>query len=255
MKRITLIFAVLAFSGTGAVIWQRDSLSEFRENENHRIKRENVSGISNAEAGAIEQELRALREQTKELPKLRNEISQLRSMQVELARARAENERLLDARRTGSLIPHEPPPGFISKDRLTFAGYATPEAAIETFFWAMREGNVGAVMESLSPGNEDRLHFEQMDTKAREKLDQKFKDDGQRRTMEHFNDFTIASREETARGVFRFHIRSSVVTNTFPLELGRFGNEWKLRDIGPSGNGRAMPVPQISPPNRPRPVR
>src|ERR1043166_2530272 len=142
------------------------------------------------EDAALKQEVVALRDATRELPKLRNEVGQLRVTRIELDRAREENARLLNAKQTGAPIPREAPPGFTSKERLTFAGFSTPENAVETFFWAMREGGVAAIFEAMSPENEDRVRFEQSTPEYREELAQRFRNETQ--MMKHFNDFTIA---------------------------------------------------------------
>ena len=247
VKQATLFCAVVAVLGTSVVMWQQRSLAVLRRDQKLGAINEAAADGTTITDAALQQDLIAMREQTRELPKLRNEIGQLRAVRSELAAARAENARLLEAKRTGALIPRESPPGFVSKERLAFAGFATPEAALETFFWSMREGNVVVAMESMSPENEDRVRFEQRSAKEREELANSFKTNVEGRGMGSFNDFTVAQREEISPDALALHIRSSVATNTFRFGLKRFGSEWKLTDMGPQGNGRAIGLPQISP--------
>jgi hypothetical protein len=85
-------------------------------------------------------ELAGLRKDVSDLPRLRNEISQLRQ-QVAAAQYRPP-------------APEPNPPAvaaaphalgqFITKEQLAFAGYATPEAAVQTMVWAVVAGNYEA---------------------------------------------------------------------------------------------------------------
>jgi hypothetical protein len=231
MKRMTLIFAVLAISGTGVVIWQRHSLSEFQENQNRRLHHETGTGISNAEAAAIEQEVTALREETKELPKLRNEVSQFRATQIELTKARAENARLLEAKRTGLSIPREAPPGFILKEQLKNAGFATPEAAVQTFFWAMSQGDLGTMLQALSAGSEDKKHIENSPPEERAELELKVKADRNRNPMNNFRDFAVRQKEVISDTAVVLYVGSSPSTKTTKIQMEQNGGEWRLRDL------------------------
>src|ERR1041385_918951 len=89
MKRATLVCAVLALAGTGAVIWQQRSLAELR-------RPHGSLGFTDAatmdDNNAEQREVLALREQTKDLPRLRNEVTQLRAHRAELDAARRERE-------------------------------------------------------------------------------------------------------------------------------------------------------------------
>jgi hypothetical protein len=111
MKRLTILCAFLAVFGTGAVLWQRNVLSQVLTDagESNPVR---STGETRTSDTTPQQKVAALREQTKELPKLRNEISQLRAVRSELAAARAENARLLEAKQNGSALPRESPAGF-----------------------------------------------------------------------------------------------------------------------------------------------
>ena len=67
-----------------------------------------------------------------ELPKLRGDVTQLRQQL-------ATQERRADR-----------PLGYIAKDKIAFAGYATPEAALETITWAHLNGTYDQSIEALS---------------------------------------------------------------------------------------------------------
>lgn len=231
MKRLTIVCAFLAVFGTGAVLWQRNVLSQVLTDASEPNP-VGSTGETWASDTTLQQKVAALREQTKELPKLRNEISQLRAMRSELTAARTENARLLEAKQTGSQISRESPAGFVSRESLAFVGSATPEAALQSFFWALREGNMKVAMQSMPADNDELLELEQMPPQERTKIEEQFKASSEVQMMQRFNDFTVASREEISDDEVVLYVRSSVATNTFPHALKRFGSEWKITGTG-----------------------
>jgi len=226
-----MLCAFLALSGTCAVLWQRNGLSQLhaQAGEPGSFGPTEDTRIGDT---TLQQEISALREQAKELPKLRNEASQRRPVRSELAVVRAENARLLEAKQTGGKIPRESPAGFVSRDSLVFVGRATPEAALQSFFWALREGNMRAAMQSMPADNDELVQLEQMPPQERTKIEEQFKASGEVQMMQRFDDFAVASREEISDDEVVLYVRSSVATNTFPHALKRFGSEWKITGMG-----------------------
>jgi hypothetical protein len=171
-----------------------------------------------------------LREQTKDLPRLRNEVTQLRVRKGEMDAARNERAKLMAAKQTGAPVPRETPPGFISKDRLTNAGFATPEDALQTFFWAMRDGNLALTIGALVSTNQERRNIERLSAEKRAELEQHFSNDREK-MMDNFNDFAVRERETLSDDLVALHVGSSLSTNTMKIHLAREGAEWRLRDL------------------------
>jgi hypothetical protein len=157
------VIALVAFLGAAAFLaWQHNGLQWLRA-ENVRL----VSG--QAEAAQLKSdfalmenwqdvsvEISNLQAQNHELPKLRNEVRELREQQQELETLRTENARLNSLAQRANIQPSAPPPFLanlpvMSKESLTNAGFATPEATAQTYFWAVREANQKAWMNCLSP--------------------------------------------------------------------------------------------------------
>jgi hypothetical protein len=226
MRSTTILCGLLALFGTGAVVWQQRSMPV----EGKQAGAPTVADGVNTSDLVLQLEIKSMREEVRELPKLRNEVGQLRAVRTELAAARAENARLLEAKRTGAVIPRETPPGFISKERLVNAGLGTPEAALQTFFWATLEGNLAAIMD-LMPAEEGKEYFEKLTPADRAQEESSFRNSDEVRGMSAFHDFTVAQREQISEDTVALHIRSSVTTNTFPFEFKRFGTEWKLNKM------------------------
>ena len=228
-KRATFMMAVLAAVSTATVVWQRVSSPD----ANQQLRAAPmVNSESNALANSqLEQEVEGLRAQTRDLAKLRNEVSQLRARQNELADARAENAQLLDAKRTGAKLPREAPPGFISKEQLRNAGFETPENAVQTFFWAMREGELAVMLQGLVPENEERKQLDRMPPEKRMEFEKLFRAKDSREAMDHFNDFAVRGKEVISDDDVVLYIGSSLSTNTAKVKLARTAGEWRLHDL------------------------
>ena len=151
MKSITAIAALLALLGTLAVLWQHRSFSKTRESVSVGFTREIPTPPPEA-TNSIQEEILALRDQTRDLAKLRNEASSLRATRTELSAARAEAAQLLEAKESRR-TPAPLPPEFIPRQQLVNAGFATPEAALQTFFWAMSEKNLDVLLRAVLPSH------------------------------------------------------------------------------------------------------
>jgi hypothetical protein len=98
-------------------------------------------------------------EQFNELLKLRGEVGLLRQKTNDLVKLQEEND-TLRAARTATQTNQPPPDGLpqdIPKDLLTFAGYATPAAALQSAFWAASKGDVKTFFASVTPETNERI--------------------------------------------------------------------------------------------------
>jgi TolA-binding protein len=123
-----------------------------------------AQGAGDHRARQQETELERLRAEARELLKLRGEINTLRSGLKELDTLRVENRRLQEAARAPRpAAPAEAPAARpaaadqFPRDQWAFAGYGTPEAALISAVWAMREGRPQTYLESLSPEEQTRM--------------------------------------------------------------------------------------------------
>ena len=92
-----------------------------------------------------------------ELLKLRSEAGRLPGLSNELEKARIENAQLRARLAAGESQTLSAPPapsaaeGRFPLEAWANAGYASPEAAIRTWVWAMDKGDKKAMLESLAP--------------------------------------------------------------------------------------------------------
>ena len=92
-----------------------------------------------------------------ELLALRAEVTRLHERQRELGGVRATHAQLSaqpqsDGAASGSAAGTTPvPPGYKRKNQLRAAGFATPEAALESLFWAMAHRETDVLAQAVSP--------------------------------------------------------------------------------------------------------
>lgn len=159
----------------------------------------------------------------RELLRLRGEIGVLRQETQELEAAREEN-RLARAANAGPTADYWP------QDSWTFAGYASPEATLQTFLWGAKTGNLEAVLAGLTP--DMRRGFEaEFKGKSEEETEVRLMD-----TIVPLQSVHILSRETQADDEVvlstAFQTPNEIQTNQIVLK--RVGNEWKLWQPAPS---------------------
>jgi hypothetical protein len=154
-KRITGI--VLVAGLLAGIAWQRNTVTRLqKQNETLRPAQEEAVRLELENA-----ELPKLRAMVAEQPqsvgvspellRLRNEVRQLRLQRSESDRLKMENERIATEIRSGIASQQKlsEMEGYLAKESWSNAGFDTPEAALQTYFWAMREGNIARFVECL----------------------------------------------------------------------------------------------------------
>jgi hypothetical protein len=155
--RILLIAAGLAVAAV-LLLWSQAKAVSRLERENkqlrilaaeaHRLSDENQHIPELRVAAAQAQQLRT---ETRDLHRMRGEIHQLRNGEKKLKQARADNEQLhkLQAAGASSTDPATVPVPFVTQAELADVGQATPDALVQTLFYAMREGDFGRMKECV----------------------------------------------------------------------------------------------------------
>ncbi|HWD92102.1 MAG TPA: hypothetical protein VG938_07105 [Verrucomicrobiae bacterium] len=105
-------------------------------------------------------------EQLAELDKLRDEVQSLRrrtndivTLQGELRRVRAELSRTRDMMASNG-PPDVPAEDIYPRDSWTFAGFDTPEDAVESATWAISEGDQDTYLAALAPELREEMQAE-----------------------------------------------------------------------------------------------
>lgn len=94
-----------------------------------------------------------------ELLRLRNEVRQLRAAQAEADKLRAANRQLADELRSGRFRPRRltDVEGAIPREKWAFAGFATPEAAVQSLLVGLSSGDPEQVLHCLPPHEQTQL--------------------------------------------------------------------------------------------------
>jgi len=167
--------AVLKVIGVGflavalvALVFQRNAISRVRQ-ENESLRQQNEEGARLAsENGGIpqlrveNQEVEALKAAHQDLLKLRNEVRQLRDHFPQVAKLRQENQRIeseIKMLSEGKPLRLAQMVDYVAKETWSNAGFTTPEAALQTFFWAIREGQFNRIPECFSPQTRQKLEL------------------------------------------------------------------------------------------------
>lgn len=163
----TLIFGSLALAGLLLVGLQHQQIGRLHaENaalqqasaEADQLKADLAKSTGNEAAEA--EEIEQLKEENRGLLKLRNEVSQLRAARVQFEKVSAENQRLQSAVRSMPKADAKQTamqPIVVRIQDLSYRGLSTPEAAMQTFLWAEREGNLNVLSECVAPEQRSRI--------------------------------------------------------------------------------------------------
>ena len=190
MARKSFITLLLAACVLVAFAWQGKTLAHLRkQNELLFQTREETARL------ALENEelpkLRAANTDSQtgakstDLLRLRNEVRQLRAQQPALDRLQVENGRLAAEISAGITTPQKlsEMEGFMAKESWSNAGFDTPEAAVQTLLWAIREGDLARMAECMT--SRERQYFLRLTEQGHEQE--------RERTLSEFQELTQGS--------------------------------------------------------------
>ena len=232
MKRHTwLALAVLA-ALAGALILQGRSLAKL-QNEHTSLRTAQAEVHQLAEANrelaasrAAAEQLQTLRAATRDLLRLRNEVRQLREQQPELEKLRGENQRLADQVKSAavpakSITQME---GFVAKESWSQAGFGSPEAAVQTLFWALQNKNLQNIADCMEPTERDQFlkQFEQMSDEQRRRTTEEFT------LLAKLKGFRVAEKTVEAEDKVVLSLQVAAGGELLKIPLRRVGTEWKI---------------------------
>lgn len=114
-----------------------------------RADLEKSAGVQAQDAA---QQIEQLREENRDLLRLRGEVSQLNDAKMEFQKVSAENERLRGlVQNVAKPDSKAMKPIVIRMDSLSDHGHGTPEATVQTFFWAERDGSADELRRCVAP--------------------------------------------------------------------------------------------------------
>jgi hypothetical protein len=231
MKTTKWILAMLSVGVLGVVLVQWQAAAGLKS-ANEQLRTEQAG---TAEAPPLIQadqgEAARLREENRDLLKLRNEVRQLREQVKDQGKVRAEHERLQKALATGSApgqakLPT--PEGFIARETLADVGTGTPAAAVQTFLWSMREGNLEKLLQTVSPRFMEQ-HLHNLSPEQADEYNQRLVVLMQQQ-MKSFSNFRVVGQEQKGPDKVMLQLQSSAGSKVAKMTVRLYGNEWRVED-------------------------
>ena len=226
------LFFILLLAALIAVgVWERRSIASLRAVNATLAEQQSTAQALADENAALAKRLGeapapAPEVNKPELLRLRNDARRLRSSQTDPARLRAENEKLAADLKSGKIRPQRlaDQPGFVPRESWANLGAGTPEDALQTFFFAIRDANV-EVMLGLGSEQEGRTMREQY-----QKNPAKMREDLARDAQKNFpaTGYVVAGREELGGDKVRLKVRFAAQSEPMVFEFQRDGSGWKM---------------------------
>jgi hypothetical protein len=180
----------------------------------------------------VSEEERRVQDQHLLLLRLRNQVRQLRDQLKEASAGQAATARLPNSAQTNSGAESLAPEAFIAKSALSNVGLDTPEAAAQTFYWCLREGNVEHLVQCVTPdfGFQGWHLFHDLERVSPQDRPEFIRTAGieLQTQVQNFRDFQIASREDISPEVCRLRVKSSASRGMSTMTLRHMGGLWRV---------------------------
>jgi hypothetical protein len=209
---VAVVISVAQQKAIGRVKAERQTLLADSA-EAARLEHENAAV---AQLPDVDAQVKALRPNQRELARLRNEMSNLRSKAAETEKLRIVNQRLVTLQ--SNLSSGVMPSGFISRSQLLDAGMGTPEATVQTTFYAMTQGNVRRMMQCMGAPQS------QLDELTPE--DETRQSEMMRHESEKFPGYFISDTNIVSPDEVNLSVRSVPGGVVYPVHLVRIGGVW-----------------------------
>jgi hypothetical protein len=224
-SKLTLLLGALLIAGGILAVPEHRATARLREG--NRVLRQDVEQL----AGVSDESQRlsnllfrasspALPEaQMRELLRLRGEVGLLRQQTNELAKVQTQNHQLRAA--SNALLPRDssqPTPDYLPRESWAFAGYADPDAALQSCLWAWSSGDPKAVVASFTPAHRAGWGFKSDEEIAKQIA----------RNLSHARGFRILERQNISASECRLTVSDAEVRQKVGFCYKRIGSEWKF---------------------------
>ncbi|HXT10781.1 MAG TPA: hypothetical protein VN873_04395 [Candidatus Angelobacter sp.] len=232
-RNVLLAALVVAVAIIGVLWWKENEanrrLGEQADSSRRLVDRLNRLEVENLRLSNIVAQANAplADAQLAELDSLRREVQSLRRRTNDVAGLEAEVRRMsAELSRTRDIMasnapPDVPPEDIYPRDNWTFAGYDTPEAALETATWAISQGDEETYMESLAPALQDEMELELGDGDFSDMAPMEMSD---------ATGYRIVDREPVSGNEETITIYMDGDRSVVSLTLINTGNGWRIED-------------------------
>ncbi len=217
---ISSVFLVTILLGANWVerVKVRQAESEIRELRAAVAPSEQASAVAEPDDAVA-------RESKRELARLRNEVRQLRAQRQDVAQMRAANERLQEKHNT--LSQPRPAPteelGFVLNHHWANAGLGSPEATIQSFFWAAQQQDYQSLLGCLTPDTVKAMRLIDKKTQAvrPEALESLL-------MLGRVPGYRITAIEPTAENHVKGKVQCAVNGTEIPFSLHLLEQQWRI---------------------------
>ena len=223
-----LVVALIAFAGAAFFGWKQAGALQ---DENTRLRGELATVQANSESSAAtrasdsDAELAKLRADSQELIRLRGEVSRLRQRTNDLAKLQARAQaQPPPAQVQPTNAPPAPVPSsdYFPRQSWTFAGYDSPEAALVSAIWAMREGKPQVYLDSLAPAEQQRMAQIWQD-KAETEIASKHQSD-----VANVTDLRIVGKQSASPNQVILQVNLGGPNRTETVTMENVNGQWKF---------------------------
>jgi hypothetical protein len=188
-----------------------------------------LSGTKPAQPPPVAQSTPQLsNEELRELMRLRSEVGPLRAAAAETVKLRAAQS---SPAVSSSARPDEPAgPNYWPKDQLANVGFGTPEAAAQTAFWSLKNGDMKALLACVPPEMLAQVQQE-MAQEGHDAFQDKFKQKSQEMTG-RASGYRVLDKKSDERGLVTLRVGFEGEGVTEDVTLKQYGTEWKILDFG-----------------------
>jgi hypothetical protein len=167
-------------------------------------------------------------EELRELMRLRSEVGPLRHAAAETVKLRAAQS---SAAVSSSARREEPAgPNYWPKDQLANVGFGTPEAATQTAFWILKNGDMKALLACAPPevlaGVQKEMEKEGPDA---------FQDEFKKKTQEmtgRASGYRVLNKKSDESGLVTLRVSFEGEGVTEDVTLKQYGTDWKILEFG-----------------------
>ncbi len=234
MSKVTLgtISAVIIGALVTSMVVQHQALARLRED--NRSLQQQVEGLRDAKnqlaKAAVDQGEPAKRQRDQsELLRLRSEVGVLRQKTKELDTQRTEDRQVraaLEETQSADKVETAATADYWPRDSWAFAGYASPDAALQTFVWASSQGDLKTLLGSVTGEAQKRIEKD-LEGKSEGEASLKAIDDAINLKSVRVYYRNVQSDDTV---IIQTGYENGRVTYAEKLFMKKIGNEWKVSD-------------------------
>ena len=230
--KLGTISAVIIGGLVASLVVQHQSLARLRED--NRSLQQQVEELRHAKNQlaqvAVDQgEIARRQRDQSELLRLRGEVGVLRKQTKEFDAMRSENRQVraaLEETQSAGTVETAATADYWPRDWWAFAGYASPDAALQTFVWAASEGDLKTLLGSVTGEAQKRIEKD-LEGKSEGEASRKAIDDAINLKSVRVYHRNVQSDDTV---IIQAGYENGRITYVEKLFMKKIGNEWKLSD-------------------------